>query len=191
MNIRRLAALAGATAVFVGACSSNSGGATAAPASGGAAAGNCTVGMSWNNYQEERWAKWDEPALKAAIEAGGGKYISNDAKSSAETQATNVESLISSGANVVIILAQDDTAILPSVDQGHRRRHPGHRVRPAHRGSQGPVPDLRQRRGRPHAGREIFKAMPKGNYAIIKGNEADNELALPARRATTRSSATP
>ncbi len=120
MNIRRLAALAGATAIFVGACSSNSGGSSAAPASGGAAAGNCTVGMSWNNYQEERWAKWDEPALKAAIEAGGGKYISNDAKSSAETQATNVESLISSGANVVIILAQDDTAILPSVDQGHR-----------------------------------------------------------------------
>ena len=71
--------------------------------------------MSWNNYQEERWAKWDEPAIKAAIEAGGGEYISNDAKSSAETQATNVENLISQGAKVVIILAQDDVAIKPSV----------------------------------------------------------------------------
>ena len=70
-------------------------GASGGAASGGAAAGDCTVGMSWNNYQEERWAKWDEPAIKAAIAAGGGKYISNDAKSSAETQATNVESLIS------------------------------------------------------------------------------------------------
>ena len=78
--------------------------------------------MSWNNYKEERWAKWDEPAIKAAIEAGGGKYISNDAKSSAETQATNVESLISEGAKVVIILAQDDIAILPSVAKADRRR---------------------------------------------------------------------
>ncbi len=148
--------------------------------------------MSWNNYQEERWAKWDEPAIKAAIEAGGGKYISNDAKSSAETQATNVESLISSGANVVIILAQDDDGDPAVGRQGHRRRHPGHRVRPADRGSQASCtsPSTTSRSGacRP---REILKAMPKGNYAIIKGNEADNNARLPAAAATTRSSATP
>ena len=103
MNIRRLAAAWPwpSAAVIVGACSSQRRWRPpAAPASGGAAAGGCTVGVSWNNYQEERWAKWDEPAIKAAIEAGGGKYISNDAKSSAETQATNVENLISQGAKV-------------------------------------------------------------------------------------------
>ena len=91
---------------------------SAAPRAGAAAraaAAGCTVGVSWNNYQEERWAKWDEPAIKAAVEAGGGKYISNDAKSSAETQASNVENLISQGAKVLIILAQDGTAIKPSV----------------------------------------------------------------------------
>ena len=44
-----------------------------------AGGGGCVVGVSWNNYQEERWAKWDEPAMQAAIEAGGGSYISNDA----------------------------------------------------------------------------------------------------------------
>ncbi|HEX9259734.1 MAG TPA: hypothetical protein VF855_09375, partial [Acidimicrobiales bacterium] len=65
---------------------------------GGSAGGDCKVGMSWNNYQEERWAATDEPAIKAAIEAGGGTYISNDAKSSEETQASNVENLISQGA---------------------------------------------------------------------------------------------
>ena len=53
--------------------------------------------------------------MKAAIEAGGGSYVSNDAKSSAETQASNVENLISQGANVVVILAQDGEAIIPSV----------------------------------------------------------------------------
>jgi ABC-type xylose transport system substrate-binding protein len=78
-------------------------------------ANGCTIGVSWNNYQEERWAKWDEPAIKAAIAAGGGKYISNDAKSSADTQTSNVANLISQGAKVVIILAQDGTAIKPAV----------------------------------------------------------------------------
>src|SRR5260370_9948210 len=82
---------------------------------GPATAAGCTIGVSWNNYQEERWAKWDEPAIKAALSAGGANYVSNDAKSSAETQASNVENLISQGAKVVIILAQDGTAIKPVV----------------------------------------------------------------------------
>src|SRR2546427_7526087 len=78
--------------------------------------GGCTVGVSWNNFQEERWAKWDEPAIKAALAEGGANYVSNDAKSSAETQASNVENLISqSKAKVLIILAQDGTAIKASV----------------------------------------------------------------------------
>src|SRR2546427_12624086 len=81
----------------------------------GTAAAGCAVGVSWNNYQEERWAKWDEPAMKKAIEAGGEKYVSNDAKASAETQASNVDNLISQGAKVLIILAQDRTAIKPAV----------------------------------------------------------------------------
>ena len=67
---------------------------TTAKGTGSAASTGCKVGVSWNNYQEERWAKWDEPAIKAAIQAGGGTYVSNDAKSSAETQANNVDNLI-------------------------------------------------------------------------------------------------
>ena len=100
------------TAAGGGATTTAAGGGATTTAAGGA---GCTVGVSWNNYQEERWAKWDEPAIKKALEAGGAKYISNDAKSSAETQASNVENLISQGANVLIILAQDGTAIKPSV----------------------------------------------------------------------------
>jgi D-xylose transport system substrate-binding protein len=123
---RPVAVLLPAVLLVSAACSG--GGATTAPttapttaasatpaATGTAAAEGCVVGMSWNNYQEERWAKWDEPALKAAIEAGGGTYTSNDAGSSEETQLSNVENLISDGADVVIILAQDTEAILPAV----------------------------------------------------------------------------
>ncbi len=143
-----------------------------APASGGAT-GACTVGMSWNNYQEERWAKWDEPAIKAAVEAGGGTYIANDAKSSAETQATNVENLISQGANVVIILAEDDVAIKPSVQSAIGEGIP---VIAYDRLIEDPgvlyITFDNIEVGRMQA-REIFKLVPSGNYAIIKGNEAD------------------
>lgn len=145
---------------------------SAAGTSGGGG-GDCVVGVSWNNYQEERWAKWDEPALKAAIEDGGGSYISNDAKSSAETQASNVENLISQGANVLVILAQDGTAILPSV---------------ASAVSQGiPVISYDRLIDSPDAlymsfdnvkvgelqAEAILEVVPEGNFIIIKGNAAD------------------
>ncbi|MFM7094458.1 MAG: hypothetical protein ACKOYL_07885, partial [Actinomycetota bacterium] len=127
MRMRKLGVLLAASALVLAACGDDSGSSsddtTAAAeetatgdttatadttaAAEGDAAGGCTVGVSWNNYQEERWAKWDEPAIKAAIEAAGGTYISNDAKSSAETQASNLENLISQGAKSLIVLAQD------------------------------------------------------------------------------------
>src|SRR5260370_40792490 len=59
---------------------------------------SCTVGVSWNNFQEERWARWDEPAIKAALAEGGASYGSNDPNSSAETQASSVDNRVSPGA---------------------------------------------------------------------------------------------
>jgi D-xylose transport system substrate-binding protein len=129
--------------------------------------------VSWNNYQEERWAKWDEPAIKAAISAAGGTYISNDAKSSAETQATNVENLISQGAKVLIILAQDGTAIKPSVAKAISAGVP---VIAYDRLIEDPqalyITFDNVEVGRLEA-KAVFAAVPKGNYVIIKGNKAD------------------
>ena len=159
---RYLAVLAAGFTLVVSACGG-----------GGTTAAGCTIGVSWNNYQEERWAKWDEPAIKKAITDAGGKYISNDAKSSAETQASNVDNLISQGAKVVIVLAQDGTAIKPAVAKA----------------ISGGVPVISYDRliedpkalyitfdnvlvGKLEA-EAVFKAKPKGNYAIIKGNKAD------------------
>ncbi|MBV8716715.1 MAG: substrate-binding domain-containing protein [Chloroflexi bacterium] len=133
----------------------------------------CTVGVSWNNYQEERWAKWDEPAIQAAVAAGGGTYISNDAKSSAETQASNVENLISQGANVLIILAQDGTAIKPSVASAVSQGIP---VIAYDRLIEDPqvlyITFDNVEVGRMEA-RAVFGAQPKGNYVVIKGNQTD------------------
>jgi D-xylose transport system substrate-binding protein len=169
MQIRRLAALAGAAAVIVTACST--GGGTAAPSGGGGA--DCTVGVSWNNYQEERWAKWDEPALKKAIEDGGGTYISNDAASSSEKQASNVENLITQGAKVVVVLAQDGTAIKPAVAAAIADGVP---VIAYDRLIEDPkalyITFDNVEVGRMQA-REIFKLVPEGKYVFIKGNQAD------------------
>ena len=140
---------------------------------GAAAGGDCVVGVSWNNYQEERWAKWDEPALKAAIEAGGGTYVSNDAKSSAETQASNLENLMSQGANVLVVLAQDGTAIIPSVQSAIAAGVP---VIAYDRLIEDPdalyITFDNVEVGRMQA-EAIFAAVPAGKYVIMKGNSAD------------------
>src|SRR5438067_12382934 len=167
----RVVVLAAAATCVGAACGGGGGGGGGGAAT--SAATTCTVGVSWNNYQEERWAKWDEPAIKAALAAGGAKYITNDAKSSAETQASNVDNLISQGAKVLIILAQDDTAIKPSVAKA----------------IQSGVPVIAYDRliedpkalyitfdnvlvGKLEA-QAVFKAKPTGNYVVIKGNKAD------------------
>src|SRR5690242_8423200 len=161
---RPLVILATAVMLVVTACG---GGGTSTTAAG------CTIGVSWNNYQEERWAKWDEPAIKKAITDAGGKYISNDAKSSAETQASNVDNLISQGAKVVIVLAQDGTAIKPAVAKAIAANVP---VISYDRLIEDPkalyITFDNVLVGKLQAD-AIFKAKPKGNYAIIKGNKAD------------------
>ena len=160
---RHLAVLAAGVMVVI---------ATACGGAGTSAAG-CTIGVSWNNYQEERWAKWDEPAIKKAITDAGGKYISNDAKSSAETQASNVDNLISQGAKVVIVLAQDGTAIKPAVAKAIAANVP---VISYDRLIEDPkalyITFDNVLVGKLEA-EAVFKAKPKGNYAIIKGNKAD------------------
>ncbi|HJQ77323.1 MAG TPA: substrate-binding domain-containing protein [Acidimicrobiia bacterium] len=131
------------------------------------------VGVSWNNYNEERWARWDEPAIQAALEAGGAEYISADAGSSAEQQLTDVEQLITDGADVLIILAQDGTAILPAVASALEQGIP---VIAYDRLIEDPgalyVTFDNVGVGRLQA-EVIFDLVPTGNYVIIKGNQAD------------------
>src|SRR5208282_1350815 len=55
--------------------------ASASATSFAAIAKDITVGVSWSNFQEERW-KTDEAAIKAALDKAGAKYISADAQAS-------------------------------------------------------------------------------------------------------------
>jgi D-xylose transport system substrate-binding protein len=132
-----------------------------------------TIGVSWNNYQEERWAKSDEPAIQAALDAAGADYISTDAGSSAEQQLADVENLITQGADAIIILAQDGTAILPAVQSALEQGIP---VIAYDRLIEDPgalyITFDNVEVGRMQA-REIYDLVPEGNYVFIKGNQAD------------------
>jgi D-xylose transport system substrate-binding protein len=111
--------------------------------------------------------------MQAAIEAGGGTYISNDAKSSAETQATNIENLMSQGANVLVVLAQDGTAVKPSVTSAIEAGVP---VIAYDRLIEDPgvlyITFDNVKVGALQA-EVVFAQVPSGNYVIMKGNSAD------------------
>ncbi len=130
------------------------------------------IGVSWSNFQEERW-KTDEAAIKAAIESVGGTYISADAQSSPAKQLTDIESLISRGAKALIVLAQDAQAIRPAVQKAVNE---GIGVVGYDRLIEIPQAFYltfdNVEVGRMMA-REIQKAKPEGNYVFIKGSGAD------------------
>lgn len=130
------------------------------------------IGVSWSNFQEERW-KTDEAAMKAAIEAAGDTYVSADAQSSAAKQLTDVESLISQGANALIILSQDASAIGPAVENALAEGIPvvGYDRLIENKDVFYLTFDNKEV-GRMQA-REVFKVQPEGNYAFIKGSSSD------------------
>lgn len=131
-----------------------------------------TIGVSWSNFQEERW-KTDEAAIKAALEEAGATYISADAQSSSSKQLSDVESLISQGADALIILAQDSQAIIPAVDLADNNGIPvvGYdRLIEDPRAFYLTFDNIEV--GRMQA-RAVLEAAPEGNYVMIKGSPTD------------------
>jgi D-xylose transport system substrate-binding protein len=131
-----------------------------------------TIAVSWKTFQEERW-KTDEAAIKAVVEAAGDKYISTDAQGSAQKQAADIEGLITQKVDVILVVAYDSDAILPSFkaasDAGVKMISYDVLVED---------PDALYITfdnvgvGRLMA-KEILKAQPEGNYAFIKGDKGD------------------
>jgi D-xylose transport system substrate-binding protein len=189
MDLRRLAVTASVAAVLVGACSS---GATPSPASqapttaptaapstesmapspSGAAA-KCVVGVSWNNFQQPRWAAADKPNIQKTVEDAGGTYYDADANLSNEQQLTDVDTLISKGANVLILLAQDQNAILPALQKA---KDAGIPVIAYDRLIEDPsilyITFNNVGVGQAEASALLDK-VPSGNYVIIKGDPGD------------------
>src|SRR5258705_3300102 len=130
------------------------------------------VGVSWSNFQEERW-KTDEAAIKAQLEKLGAKYISADAGGSPEKQLGDIDGLMAKGAKVLIVLAMDKDAILPAVTKAVRQKVP---VVAYDRLIEAPgvfyITFDNVEVGRMQA-RAVFKLAPKGNYVFIKGSATD------------------
>ena len=140
--------------------------------SGYAAAEGKTVAVSWKTFQEERW-KTDEAAIKAVVEGAGNSYISTDAQGSAQKQAADIDSLISQNPDVILVVAFDNDAILPSIQAI----------------SDAGIPSIAYdvQFEDPNAlyitfdnvgvgriiAQEIQNVQPEGNYAFIKGDKGD------------------
>ncbi|MEM9900120.1 MAG: D-xylose ABC transporter substrate-binding protein [Pseudomonadota bacterium] len=131
-----------------------------------------TVGVSWSNFQEERW-KTDEAAMRAALEAGGASYISADAQSSSAKQLSDIESLMAQGVDALIVLAQDAEAIIPAVQAAADEGIPiiaYDRLIEDPRAFYLTFDNVEV--GRMQA-RAVLEAQPEGNYVMIKGSAAD------------------
>jgi D-xylose transport system substrate-binding protein len=168
---RKLPVLAAALLIVVAGCSSSS--ATAKPSTAASGGAGCIVGVSWNNFQQPRWAAHDEPGIQKTVEAGGGQYIRADANLNSEQQLTDIDTMIAKGAKVLIILAQDGKAILPALKKA----------------ATAGIPVIAYDRLIEDAGilylsfnniavgeaqaAAILNKVPKGNYVLIKGDPGD------------------
>jgi D-xylose transport system substrate-binding protein len=130
------------------------------------------VGVSWSNFQEERW-KTDEAAIKAQLAKIGGSYVSADAGGSPEKQLADIDGLIAKGAKVLIILAMDKDAIIPALAKAKAKNIP---VVAYDRLIEQPgvfyITFDNKEVGRMQA-RAVLAAKPKGNYVMIKGSPTD------------------
>ena len=131
-----------------------------------------TVGVSWSNFQEERW-KTDEAAIKGALEAAGIGYLSADAQSSSGKQLSDIENLIAQGADALIILAQDASSVGPAVQAAADEGIPViayDRLIEDSRAFYLTFDNVEV--GRMQA-RAVLAAQPTGNYVMIKGSPTD------------------
>jgi D-xylose transport system substrate-binding protein len=126
------------------------------------------IGVSWAQFQEERW-KIDEAAMKAAIEAAGNEYISADAQASAEKQLSDIDALIAQGVDALVINAWDKDAIGKAAAEGipvvgYDRLIEDNRTFYLTFDNVGVGRIIAE---------SVFAVVPKGNYAIIKGDPGD------------------
>ena len=172
--MRRTFAVLAALTLALSAC--GGGGSSAAPGGSGGGGGGtaCKVGISWNNFQQPRWAATDKPAMFKAIQDGGGSVVDDpDANLDSQKQLSDVDTLINKGAQVLVLLAQDQNAILPALQKAKDAKIP---VIAYDRLIEDPyvlfISFDNVGVGKAEAS-AIIQKVPKGNYVLIKGDKGD------------------
>jgi D-xylose transport system substrate-binding protein len=111
--------------------------------------------------------------MQDAIEAGGGTFIDADANLDSVQQLTDIDSFIEQGADVLVLLAQDNQAILPALETA---RDAGIPVIAYDRLIEDPdvlyLTFDNQGVGVAEA-EAIMAEVPTGNYVVIKGDPGD------------------
>jgi D-xylose transport system substrate-binding protein len=146
----------------------------AAYPSAGQTAGK-VVGVAWADLGASNRSAEDN-AIRAAVEASGDSYVSTDAQASASRQIADIDGLISRGVHVLIVVAQDSSALVPAVEKALAAGIPV--IAYDRMIAQSDVlyvgfDDRLIGRAQTQA---ALRAKPQGNYAFIKG-PADDPLA--------------
>ena len=134
--------------------------------------------VSWNNFQQPRWAAKDKPNIQETVEAGGGTYTDADANLDTEQQLTDIETFINQGADVLILLAQDNQAVLPGVEAAKAAGIP---IIAYDRLIEDPellyITFDNVGVGAAEAS-AMFEAVPEGTYVLIKGDPGDPNASI-------------
>ncbi len=130
------------------------------------------IGVSWSNFQEERW-RTDEAAMGQVVAFARGELVSTDAQASSEKQLNDIDTLISKKVNALIILGVDKDAILPAIAKAKAAKIPVIAYdRLIEEASVFYLTFDNVEVGRMQA-REVLKVKPKGNYVFVKGDPGD------------------
>jgi D-xylose transport system substrate-binding protein len=159
-------ALAGASAIAVMAASLFTTGAAVAQ-------DGCHVAFSGNNLEQPRWEGNDLPNMEQVVTDGGGTFEWTDARLDSAQQQTDVETLINGGADVLVMLAQDQNAALAAIEIAKQNEVP---IIAYDRLIEDPdvlyITFDNVAVGRAEA-EAILEAVPSGNYVLIKGDPGD------------------
>ena len=134
---------------------------------------SCSVGFSGNNFEQPRWAATDLPSMEQVVTDAGGEFAFFDARLDSAQQQTDVETIINGGADVLVLLAQNQDAAVAAIEVANNAGVP---VIAYDRLIEDPgvlyitFDNIGVGRAEAEA---ILGAVPSGNYVLIKGDPGD------------------
>ena len=126
------------------------------------------VGVSWSNFQEERW-KTDEAAIKAASDRAGRRLHQRRCPKLAFQAARRRGKPDLPRRHRADRAGPGQQRHHAGHRQGDRRGHSGRRIRPADRSAGRLLPDLRQQGSRPHPGAPDRQGAAQGQLRLHQG----------------------
>ena len=133
----------------------------------------CSVGFSGNNFEQPRWAANDLPNMEKTVTDAGGTFQFFDARLDSAQQQTDVETIINGGADVLVLLAQNQDAAIAAIETANNAGVP---VIAYDRLIEDPgvlyITFDNVGVGKAEAD-AVLGAVPSGNYVLIKGDPGD------------------